>query len=62
MAASQTRDMDALTKEGVEKALNDLSDMGFEYIVCDSGRILGMLASNQGTPAVHMKGTAVSEA
>ena len=36
LPASQTRDKDALTKEGVEKALNDLADMGFEYIVCDS--------------------------
>jgi septum site-determining protein MinD len=36
LAASQTRDKDALTQEGVEKVLKDLSDMGFEYIVCDS--------------------------
>jgi len=36
LAASQTRDKDALTKEGVEKVLTDLSAMGFEYIVCDS--------------------------
>ena len=36
LAASQTRDKDALTKEGVEKVLNDLAAMGFEYIVCDS--------------------------
>jgi septum site-determining protein MinD len=36
LAASQTRDKDALTQEGVGKVLNDLSDMGFEYIVCDS--------------------------
>jgi septum site-determining protein MinD len=36
LAASQTRDKDALTKEGVEKVLADLSAMGFEYIVCDS--------------------------
>ncbi|HLU78106.1 MAG TPA: septum site-determining protein MinD [Burkholderiaceae bacterium] len=36
LPASQTRDKDALTKEGVEKVLNDLADMGFEYIVCDS--------------------------
>ncbi len=36
LAASQTRDKDALTQEGVEKVLNDLSAMGFEYIVCDS--------------------------
>jgi septum site-determining protein MinD len=36
LAASQTRDKDALTKEGVQKVLTDLSAMGFEYIVCDS--------------------------
>ncbi len=36
LAASQTRDKDALTKEGVEKVLKDLSDEGFDYIVCDS--------------------------
>jgi septum site-determining protein MinD len=148
LAASQTRDKDALTKEGVEKVLDDLAAMEFESpagietgalmamhfadealvvtnpevsSVRDSDRILGMLASktrraiegkepikehllitrynpsrvdqgqmlslddiqdilrikllgvipesesvlqasNQGTPAVHMKGTDVSEA
>jgi septum site-determining protein MinD len=36
LAASQTRDKDALSKEGVERVLNDLAGMGFEYIVCDS--------------------------
>jgi septum site-determining protein MinD len=36
LAASQTRDKDALSQEGVEKVLKDLNDMGFEYIVCDS--------------------------
>jgi septum site-determining protein MinD len=36
LAASQTRDKEALSKEGVEKVLNDLADMDFEYIVCDS--------------------------
>jgi septum site-determining protein MinD len=36
LAASQTRDKEALTKEGVEKVLKDLEAMGFEYIVCDS--------------------------
>src|ERR1700712_6033820 len=36
LAASQTRDKEALTKEGVERVLNDLAAMGFEYIVCDS--------------------------
>ena len=36
LAASQTRDKDALTQEGVKKVLDDLSAMDFEYIVCDS--------------------------
>jgi len=36
LPASQTRDKEALTKDGVEKVLKDLAEMGFEYIVCDS--------------------------
>jgi septum site-determining protein MinD len=36
LAASQTRDKEALTSEGVEKVLNDLKAMAFDYIVCDS--------------------------
>ncbi|MEA3121519.1 MAG: septum site-determining protein MinD [Paraburkholderia sp.] len=36
LPASQTRDKDALTAEGVEKVITDLAGMGFEYIVCDS--------------------------
>lgn len=36
LPASQTRDKDALTKEGVEKILNDLGEMNFEFVVCDS--------------------------
>jgi septum site-determining protein MinD len=36
LAASQTRDKDALSQEGVEKVLNNLAGMDFEYIVCDS--------------------------
>lgn len=35
LPASQTRDKDALTKEGVKKVLDDLSKE-FEYIICDS--------------------------
>ena len=36
LAASQTRDKDALTQEGVEKVLDGLGSEGFEYVVCDS--------------------------
>ncbi|KIQ34513.1 MULTISPECIES: septum site-determining protein MinD [Pseudomonas] len=35
LAASQTRDKEALTKEGVERVLMELKET-FEYIVCDS--------------------------
>ena len=35
LPASQTRDKDALTREGVEKVLNELSEQ-YEFIICDS--------------------------
>jgi len=35
LAASQTRDKDALTDEGVERVLDELSEQ-FDYIICDS--------------------------
>ncbi|WP_286914239.1 septum site-determining protein MinD, partial [Pseudomonas sp. UBA6315] len=35
LAASQTRDKDALTKEGVEKVLMELKEQ-FDFVVCDS--------------------------
>jgi septum site-determining protein MinD len=49
LAASQTRDKDALTEQGVERVIQELKDMGFEYIVCDSpagietGAIMAMM-------------------
>jgi len=36
LAASQTRDKDALSQDGVEKVITDLTAMDFEYIICDS--------------------------
>jgi len=36
LAASQTRDKDALTAEGVRKVLDELVADGFDYILCDS--------------------------
>ncbi|MFO1154407.1 MAG: septum site-determining protein MinD [Rhodospirillales bacterium] len=35
LPTSQTRDKDALTREGVEKVLDELKDT-FDYIICDS--------------------------
>ena len=36
LAASQTRDKDALDAEGVGRVMKELKEMGFDYIVCDS--------------------------
>ena len=38
LPASQTRDKDALTREGVENVMKELASekMGFEFIICDS--------------------------
>ncbi|MDD9196509.1 septum site-determining protein MinD [Aliivibrio sp. S3MY1] len=36
LPASQTRDKDALTKEGVRQVLDDLIEMNFDFIICDS--------------------------
>ncbi|GEK11031.1 septum site-determining protein MinD [Pseudoalteromonas peptidolytica] len=35
LPASQTRDKDALTREGVERVLNEMKE-GFDFIICDS--------------------------
>jgi septum site-determining protein MinD len=36
LAASQTRDKDALTEEGVRRVLDELGADGFDFIICDS--------------------------
>lgn len=36
LAASQTRNKDALTQEGVGRVLKELTEMEFEFILCDS--------------------------
>ncbi|MDX1796667.1 MAG: septum site-determining protein MinD [Hydrogenovibrio sp.] len=36
LAASQTRDKDALTKKGVGNVIEDLKADGFDFIICDS--------------------------
>jgi septum site-determining protein MinD len=36
LAASQTRDKDALTSEGVKRVLDELTADQFDYIICDS--------------------------
>jgi len=67
LAASQTRDKDALTKEGVEKILNDLGDDGFEYIVCDSpagiekGAFLAMYFADRAVVVVNPEVSSVRD-
>ena len=36
MPASQTRDKDALDMEGIKRTLEELKEMGFTHIICDS--------------------------
>ncbi|WP_025560762.1 AAA family ATPase, partial [Vibrio parahaemolyticus] len=36
LPASQTRDKDALTKDGVQRVFTELDEMGFDFIICDS--------------------------
>jgi septum site-determining protein MinD len=67
LAASQTRDKDALTKEGVEKVLKDLADEGFDYIVCDSpagiekGAFLAMYFADKAVVVVNPEVSSVRD-
>ncbi|MCD9033827.1 septum site-determining protein MinD [Luteimonas sp. Y-2-2-4F] len=67
LAASQTRDKDALTKEGVERVLKELADEGFEYIVCDSpagiekGAFLAMYFADQAVVVVNPEVSSVRD-
>jgi len=53
LPASQTRDKDALTEEGVENVLKELEHMGYDYVVCDSpagierGAVLALTFADQ---------------
>ncbi len=67
LAASQTRDKDALTKEGVQKVLDDLAEDGFDYIVCDSpagiekGAFLAMYFADQAVVVVNPEVSSVRD-
>lgn len=67
LAASQTRDKDALNKEGVEKVLKDLADDGFDYVVCDSpagiekGAFLAMYFADQAVVVVNPEVSSVRD-
>ncbi len=67
LAASQTRDKDALTREGVERVLKELADDGFDYIVCDSpagiekGAFLAMYFADQAVVVVNPEVSSVRD-
>ncbi|MFC3717488.1 septum site-determining protein MinD [Luteimonas soli] len=67
LAASQTRDKDALTKEGVEKVLKDLADDDFDYIICDSpagiekGAFLAMYFADKAVVVVNPEVSSVRD-
>ncbi len=67
LAASQTRDKDALTQEGVQKVLDGLSEDGFDYVVCDSpagiekGAHLAMYFADQAVVVVNPEVSSVRD-
>ncbi|WP_132999340.1 septum site-determining protein MinD [Luteimonas arsenica] len=67
LAASQTRDKDALNREGVEKVLKELDADGFEFIICDSpagiekGAFLAMYFADQAVVVVNPEVSSVRD-
>jgi len=67
LAASQTRDKDALTTEGVKKVLTDLAADGFDYILCDSpagiekGAFLAMYYADRAVVVVNPEVSSVRD-
>ena len=67
LAASQTRDKDALSKDGVEKVLKDLAADGFEFIICDSpagiekGAFLAMYFADKAVVVVNPEVSSVRD-
>jgi len=67
LAASQTRDKDALTKEGVQSVLDAMVADGFDYIVCDSpagiekGAYLAMYFADQALVVVNPEVSSVRD-
>lgn len=67
LAASQTRDKDALTQDGVERVLDELAKDGFDYILCDSpagiekGAHLAMYFADQAVVVVNPEVSSVRD-
>jgi septum site-determining protein MinD len=67
LAASQTRDKEALTQAGVERVLNELKAADFDYIVCDSpagiekGAFLAMYFADRAVVVVNPEVSSVRD-
>jgi len=67
LAASQTRDKDALNREGVEKVLKELDAEGFDYVICDSpagiekGAFLAMYFADKAVVVVNPEVSSVRD-
>jgi len=67
LAASQTRDKDALTQDGVERVLGELAADGYDYILCDSpagiekGAFLAMYFAHQAIVVVNPEVSSVRD-
>ncbi|PJK04056.1 septum site-determining protein MinD [Lysobacteraceae bacterium NML71-0210] len=67
LAASQTRDKDALTLEGVERVLKELEADGFDCIICDSpagiekGAFLAMYFADKAVVVVNPEVSSVRD-
>jgi septum site-determining protein MinD len=67
LAASQTRDKEALTAEGVGGVIKELREMGFDYIICDSpagiekGAFLAMYFADQALVVVNPEVSSVRD-
>jgi septum site-determining protein MinD len=67
LAASQTRDKDALSSEGVARVLQELTSEGFDYVICDSpagiekGAHLAMYFADQAVVVVNPEVSSVRD-
>jgi septum site-determining protein MinD len=68
LAASQTKDKEALKEEGVKAVFDELRDMGFDYIVCDSpagietGALLALRFADEALVVTNPEVSAVRDA
>ncbi len=68
LPASQTKDKDALTEEGVEAVMKELEKMGFDFVVCDSpagiehGALMAMMFADEAIVVTNPEVSSVRDA